>query len=82
MDRIRDRVAGLDVHRDTVVACVRVAAGGDVHTIKQSFSTMSTGVAALAEWLADHEVTTVVMEATGVYWKPVYYGLEGLVSEL
>lgn len=82
MDRIRDRVAGLDVHRDTVVGCVRVAAGGDVQTIKQSFSTMSTGVAALAEWLAEHEVTTAVMEATGVYWKPVYYGLEGLVSEL
>ena len=82
MDRIRDRVAGLDVHRDTVVGCVRVAAGGDMHTIKQSFSTMSTGVAAMAEWLADHEVTTVVMEATGVYWKPVYYGLEGLVHEL
>ena len=41
---------------------------------------MSTGVVALAGWLAGHEVTTVVMEATGVYWKPVYYGLEGLVS--
>ena len=49
MDIIRDRVAGLDVHRDTVVGCVRVAAGGNVHTIEQSFSTMSTGVAALAE---------------------------------
>ena len=70
MDIIRDRVAGLDVHRDTVVGCVRVAAGGDVHTIKQSF--LSTGVAALAEWLAGHEVSTAVMEATGGYRKPIY----------
>ena len=39
-------------------------------------------VAALAEWLADLGVTTVAMEATGVYWKPIYYGLEGLFEEL
>jgi transposase len=82
MDTIRDRVAGLDVHRDRVVGCVRLAIGGDVQTVKRSFSTMSAGVAELAAWLADHEVATVVMEATGVYWKSIYYGLEGLVGEL
>ncbi len=43
---------------------------------------MSAGVAELADWLVSQEVDTVVMEATGVYWKPVYYGLEGLVGEL
>lgn len=82
METIRDRVAGLDVHRDTVVACVRVAVGGKVTLEKKSFSTMSTGVAALAEWLGERDVSTAVMEATGVYWKPVFYGLEGLVGEL
>lgn len=82
MDRIRDRVAGLDVHRDNVVACLRLAVGGEVETVKRSFSTMSVGVAELASWLGDHDVATVVMEATGVYWKPVYYGLEGLGAEL
>lgn len=82
MDRIRDRVAGLDVHRDSVVACLRLAIGGDVETVKRSFSTMATGVAELAAWLGDHDVGTVVMEATGVYWKPVYYGLEGSGAEL
>jgi transposase len=71
VDRIRDRVAGLDVHRDSVVACLRLAVGGDVETVKRSFSTMSAGVAELAAWLGDHEVGTVVMEATGVYWKPI-----------
>lgn len=82
MDRIRDRVAGLDVHRDNVVACLRLAVGGEVETVKRSFSTMSVGIAELASWLGDHDVATVVMEATGVYWKPVYYGLEGLGAEL
>jgi transposase len=82
METIRDRVAGLDVHRDTVVACVRVAVGARVGVEKKSFSTMSTGIAALAEWLGERDVSTAVMEATGVYWKPVFYGLEGLVEEL
>jgi len=82
MDTIRDRVAGLDVHRDTVVACVRLTVGGRVSTEKKSFSTMVSGIAELADWLAERDVSTVVMEATGVYWKPVYYGLEGLVGEL
>jgi transposase len=62
VDRIRDRVAGLDVHRDTVVACLRLAVGGDVETVKRSFSTMSAGVTKWAAWLGDPEVGTVVME--------------------
>lgn len=83
METIRDRVAGLDVHRDRVVACVRlVDEGGRVRSHKRSFSTMTEGVIELAYWLNEHSVTTGVMESTGVYWKSVYYGLEGLVSGL
>jgi len=82
METIRDRVAGLDVHRDRVVACCRLSGGRRVEVIKRSFSTMSAGIGELADWLAEHRVTTAVMESTGVYWKPVYYGLEGLVDEL
>ena len=86
METIRDRVAGLDVHRDTVVACARLAPANGrrsgVTTEKRTFSTMSTGLAAFAGWLAERDVSTAVMEATGVYWKPVYYGLEGRVPEL
>lgn len=82
MRRIRDRVAGLDVHRDSVVACVLVVEAGEVVGHKQRFKTTSGGVRELAGWLAEHEVSTVAMEATGVYWKPVYYGLEGLFEEL
>jgi transposase len=78
----RDRVAGLDVHRDVVVAAVRVGAGDDVTYDKAKFATTTAGVGELAAWMTDFEVTRVVMEATGVYWKPVYYPLEGLFDEL
>ena len=43
---------------------------------------MSAGLATLAVWLLDRHVTTVAMESTGVYWKPVYYALEGMFEEL
>src|SRR5450759_1934060 len=83
MKRIRDRVGGLDVHRDTVVACARVVdPDGSVHVTKQSFSTISKGLGELATFLSDAAVDTVAMEATGVYWKAPYYALEGLFEEL
>ena len=82
MKQIRDRVAGLDVHRDTVVGCVRYPAGGEVVIEKATFGTTGNEVRRLAAWLADFGVTTVAMEATGVYWKPVFYPLEGLFREV
>lgn len=82
MRRIRDRVAGLDVHRDTVVACVQLFDGTSVENQKHSFSTTVAGIGQLGEWLAEREVELVVMEATGVYWRPVFYGLEDRFEEL
>jgi transposase len=82
MKQIRDKVAGLDVHRDTVVACCRVPGGRGFKTVKRSFSTTGKALSELSSWLLEAGVTTVVMEATGVYWKPVYYALEGLFEEL
>ena len=77
MEQIHDRVAGLDVHRDQVTVCVRIPGPrGGVQTQKARFDTTTGGLAALAEWLAGHAVTLAAMEATGVYWKPVYYALE------
>jgi transposase len=75
-------VSGLDVHRDSVVACTEVFEGGELIVDKARFKTTTAGVRELAGWLAERAVTTVAMEATGVYWKPVYYGLEGLFEEL
>jgi len=83
MKRIRDRVAGLDVHRDTVVACCRVVdPDGEVEVTKQSFATTRKGLGELAVFLSGAAVTTVAMEATGVYWRSPYYALEGMFDEL
>lgn len=72
MKQNRERVAGLDVHRDTVVACCRVpGTRRDFKTIKRSFRTTSSELTNLSEWLLEAGVTTVATEATGVYWKPV-----------
>jgi transposase len=75
-------VAGLDVHRDQVTVCVRVGGREEVTVAKARFKTTTSGLAELCGWLVDSEVELAVMEATGVYWKPVYYALEGTVGEL
>ena len=83
MKQIRDRVGGLDVHRDTVVACTRIQLPtGEVEVSKQRFTTTQAGLAELTAFLVDAEVKTVAMEATGIYWRTVYYALEGLFKEL
>ena len=83
MKQIRDKVGGLDVHRDSVVACSRIQMpDGSVEVQKQRFETTQTGLASLTGFLVDSGVTTVVMEATGIYWRTVYYALEGLFAEL
>lgn len=77
MEVIYPRCAGLDVHKQTVVACARISRGGaplqEVHT----FATTTSGLLALADWLEGFGVEHVAMEATGVYWKPVWHVLEG-----
>ena len=83
MKLIRDKVAGLDIHRDTVVACCRVHhQGRRVALTKGTFATTTKGLKELVDWLSEASVTTIAMEATGVYWKPVYYSLEGHFEEL
>jgi len=83
MKQIRDKVGGLDVHRDNVVACTRVMMpDGSVEVAKVRFGTTQAGLAELTAFLMDAGVDTVAMEATGVYWRSVYYALEGLFEEL
>ena len=77
MEQIHDRVAGLDVHRDSVVACFRRRGPkGGVVREKERFTTTTAGLQVLDAWLAERQVQLVAMEATGVYWKPVLYALE------
>ncbi len=72
MEILHPRCAGLDVHRDSVVACARVVALGRVERSVGTFGTTTSELERLARWLAGHGVTHVAMEATGVYWKPVW----------
>ena len=72
MEILHPRCAGLDVHRDSVVACARVVALGRVERSVETFGTTTSELERLARWLAGHGVTHVAMEATGVYWKPVW----------
>lgn len=77
MDQLVERVAGLDVHKSSVTACVRVPGDdGERDSHVQTFATTTKQLLALRDWLGSFEVTLVSMEATGVYWKPVYYLLE------
>ena len=71
------RCAGLDVHQKTVVACARTAAGTAVQQDVRTFGTATGELLALGDWLTAHGCTHVVMESTGVYWKPVWHVLEG-----
>lgn len=68
--------AGLDVHKASLTACVRVVEGKSVRHEVREFSTTIRALEELHEWLREHEVQAVVMEATGVYWKPVWHILE------
>jgi transposase len=71
------RCAGLDVAKDEVVACVRVPDGqGGRRQEVRSYPTFTSGLEALADWLTAEGVTQAVMEATGQYWKPVWWVLE------
>ncbi len=76
MEVLYPRCAGLDVHKDSVVARIRCVAE-PLHDEVRTFGTTTSALMELNEWLSQHGVTHVAMEATGVYWKPVWHLLEG-----
>jgi transposase len=75
MEVLHPRCAGLDVHKENVVAAVRLAEPGGVRTEVRRFDTTTPGLLALGAWLAEGGCTHAAMEATGVYWKPVWHVL-------
>jgi transposase len=83
LDVIVERCAALDVHKKTVMACVRApdGAGGRRQAVRE-FRTFTRDLHRLRQWLEAEAVTEVAMEATGVFWKPVWYVLEGASFEL
>jgi transposase len=77
MDAVYERCCGLDVHQKTVVACVLVAGGGKrIHKEIRTYRTMTDDLLELGDWLERMGVQTVAMEATGVYWQPLWNLLE------
>jgi transposase len=75
MQVLHPRCAGLDVHKDFVMAAVRLAEAGGVRCEVRRFDTTTPGLLALGAWLAECGCTHAAMEATGVYWKPVWHVL-------
>src|SRR5215469_2000026 len=73
MEVLYPHCAGLDVHKDTVVACVRHMVAGTVKREVRTFKTTTKELLALSEWLAAEGGTHIAMEATGIYWKPVWH---------
>ena len=77
MKTLHRRCAGLDVHSDSVVACARLTVRTKASHEVRRFSTTTRDLMELADWLAAQGITRIAMEATGVYWKPIWHILEG-----
>jgi transposase len=73
MEVLYPHCAGLDVHKDSVVACVRHMVDGKVTTTVKTFRTTTRELITLSEWLSEEGVSHIAMEATGVYWKPIWH---------
>ncbi len=74
---------GMDVHKDSVVACVRrIDAAGRAGDQVRTFGTTTAGLLELGDWLVSEQVPIAAMESTGVYWKPIWNLLEGQLKLL
>src|SRR5213593_4622555 len=83
MEQVYERCCGLDVHKDTVVACLRVPGEGvRRHQEVRTFGATTAELLALGDWLLAHRCTHAAMESTGVYWKPVFHILESVCEVL
>ena len=76
MDIVHSRCCGIDVHKASACCCISIKEGGKIERQKRRFDTTTAQLREMAAWLREWRVTTVAMEATGVYWKPVWNVLE------
>src|SRR4030095_15943900 len=77
MEVVHARCCGIDVHQASLAVCVTIKEGGKSDRHKLRCGTTTAELLRLADWLRGYQVTHVAMEATGVYWKPVWHILEG-----
>src|SRR5271167_3063439 len=82
MEVLHAHCAGLDLHKDSVVGCIRHMVEGKVRTEVKTFRTTTQELMSLSDWLSAEGVTHIAMEATGVYWKPVWHILSDGEFEL
>ena len=84
MEQMIDCCGGLDVHRDTVVATVRAPGSQqrERRIATRTFTTTTSGLSELGDWLVAEHVELVGMESTGVYWKPVFFALEERIDQV
>src|SRR5260370_21547873 len=82
MEVLHPPCAGVDIHKDSVVACVRHMVEDKVTSQVKTFKTTTQELMALSDWLSAEGVTHIAMEATGVYWKPVWHILSDGQFEL
>jgi transposase len=80
MQVVYSRCCGLDVHKTSISACVLIADSGSKQRHIRRFGTMTREINELADWLAGYGITNLAMEATGVYWRPIWNLLEGRVE--
>src|ERR1044072_8336459 len=76
MDVLHARCCGLDVHKNSIAACVLVRESGRVQKHQRRFGAMTQELRELITWVRQFAVTHVAMESSGVYWKPVWNILE------
>ena len=77
MEEIYDRCCGLDVHRDTITACVLVGNGRRKRKQIKTFPTFTSDIQELAKWLKSFNIEYVAVESTGIYWKPIFNVFDG-----
>src|SRR5215469_1190759 len=77
MEELLERCCGLDVHRDTIVACIMLGYGTQKRKLIETFSTFTEDIRKLAKWLQSYNIKHVAVESTGIYWKPIFNIFDG-----
>jgi transposase len=72
MEELLDRCCGIDVHQESLTACIMKGSGKEMIKEIKEFSTFTDGIQALGAWLESHGIIRAAIESTGVYWKPVF----------
>ncbi len=72
MEEILEKCCGIDVHQESLTACIMVGSGKQMLRQIKEFSTMTDGIETLGKWLKEHQIKHVAIESTGIFWKPVF----------